>query len=48
MPGGSAIRARFVRLTILGCDDLPPTADGLDPENAQNALSIFELKIFGK
>ncbi len=44
----SPVSARFVRLTILACVNIPPTADGLDIVNAENALSIFELKIFGK
>ncbi|MBL4676129.1 MAG: family 43 glycosylhydrolase [Mucilaginibacter sp.] len=39
--------ARFVRLTIISAD-IPKTADESDPVNAGNALSIFELKVFGK
>jgi len=44
----SSVNARFIRLTIVGSVDIPPTADGLDVINAENALSIFELKVFGK
>ncbi len=47
LPDKSSVKARFVRLTILDCENLPPTADGLDPVNAENALSIFEMKVFG-
>ncbi|TSJ44672.1 family 43 glycosylhydrolase [Mucilaginibacter corticis] len=41
------VNARFVRLTITHAD-IPKTADESDPVNADNALSIFELKVFGK
>ena len=44
----SPVKARFIRLTIAGAVNLPPTADGLDKVNAENSLSIFELKVFGK
>ncbi|OOQ61908.1 family 43 glycosylhydrolase [Mucilaginibacter pedocola] len=40
--------ARYVKLTITGAVDLPKSADRLDPEDADNALSIFEIKVFGK
>lgn len=42
-----AVMARFIRLTITHAD-IPKTADQSDPVNADNALSIFELKVFGK
>ena len=38
-------KGRFVRLTILKAD-VPPTADGQDPANAQNGWSVFELRVF--
>lgn len=41
------INARFVRLTILGVDNLPFTADDSEHINAENSLSVFELKVFG-
>lgn len=44
----SPVKARFIRLTVFGGDNIPPTADGADPQNAENALSIFELKVFGE
>jgi hypothetical protein len=47
-PNKKSVKARFVRLTISGADNLPPTADGADPINAENSLSIFEIKIFGE
>jgi len=47
VPARAGIKGRFVRLTVLDAVNLPPTADDLDPENAQNGLSIFELKVFG-
>lgn len=42
-----SVKARFVRLTIVKAD-IPKTADRSDPVNADNALSIFELGVFGK
>ena len=47
-PGNSPVKARFIRLTILEGVDIPLRADGLDKKNAENALSIFELKVFGE
>ena len=38
----------IIRLTILEGVDIPLRADGLDKKNAENALSIFELKVFGE
>lgn len=43
-----SVKARFIRLTILGSLNLPPTADDWDSANAVNTLSIFEIKVFGK
>lgn len=47
-PAKSAVKARFIRLTISGAENLPPTADEADWVNAENTLSIFELKVFGE
>ncbi|MDR1517518.1 MAG: family 43 glycosylhydrolase, partial [Dysgonamonadaceae bacterium] len=44
---GSSVKARFIRLSILGAD-VPATADGADLKNASNAWSIFEIRVFGK
>lgn len=46
-PKSKLLQARYLKLTIAGAIDLPPTADDADPENARNALSVFELKVFG-
>ena len=45
---GKPVKARYIRLTILDCVNIPPTADGADMVNAENALSIFEIKVFGE
>lgn len=42
---GKPVKARFVRLTLLGAD-VPLTADGIDMENAANGWSVFEFRIF--
>lgn len=47
-PGKSAVKARFIRLTILEGVDIPLRADGLDMKNAENGWSVFELKVFGE
>ena len=48
LPNKSSVQGRFVRLTILDGINIPETADVIDLINAKNALSIFELKIFGE
>lgn len=48
LPDKSSVQARFIRLTILDGINIPQTADGIDLVNAENALSIFELKVFGE
>ena len=48
LPNKSSVQGRFVRLTILDGINIPETADGIDLINAKNALSIFELKVFGE
>ncbi len=42
---GRPVKARYVRLTLLGAD-VPETADGADMVNATNAWSIFEIRVF--
>lgn len=44
---GATVKARFIRLTLLAAD-VPPTADGADPENAVNGQSVFEIAVFGE
>lgn len=45
---GKAVKARFIKLQISGAVDLPYSADGADPANARNALSVFEIRVFGR
>jgi len=45
--GSSSVKARFVRLTILSAD-IPERADPIEIKNSGNALSIFEIRVFGK
>jgi len=40
--------ARFIKLLISGSINLLYIADEADPINARNALSVFELKVFGR
>lgn len=47
-PDQKPVTARYVRLVITGAVDLPPTADGADLVNAENGLSIFEIKVYGE
>lgn len=42
---GKPVKARYMRLTIVGAD-LPPTADEADRTNADNSLSVFEFRVF--
>lgn len=45
---GAPVSARFVKLTIHSAENLPASADEWgDKTNADNALSIFELKVYG-
>jgi hypothetical protein len=41
------VLARFIKLLISGALNLPYSADGADPINARNSLSVYELKVFG-
>ena len=46
--GGGSVNGRYVKITITGQKGMPNTADDRDPLNAQNALSMFEFKVFGE
>lgn len=43
-----AVSARYIRLTIFDVVNLPYSADGADPINAINSISLYEFKVFGK
>lgn len=43
--GGKPVKARYVRLTLIGAD-VPIKADGEDLVNATNSWSVFEFRVF--
>lgn len=46
--GGTDITARYVRITIYKTEGIPETAEAGNKVNGDNAISIFEIKVFGE
>ncbi|MDR0415332.1 MAG: family 43 glycosylhydrolase [Prevotellaceae bacterium] len=45
--GGGSVNARYLRITIFGAEGIPESAEPGNKMNGDNAISIFELKVFG-
>ncbi|MDR0422324.1 MAG: carbohydrate-binding protein, partial [Proteiniphilum sp.] len=45
--GGGSVNARYLRITVFGTDGIPESAEPGNKVNGDNAISIFEFKVFG-